>query len=53
MMLPSDLALVHDAKFLIHVTKYAFNQTIFFLDFAKAFQKLQELGTIKLRPAAW
>lgn len=44
MMLPSDLALIHDPKFRVYVEKYAKDEEAFFKDFAKAFQKLMELG---------
>lgn len=43
-MLPSDLALVWDAKFRPHVEKYAADEAAFMKDFAKAFKKLLELG---------
>ena len=44
MMLPSDLALVWDARFKPHVEKYAADEALFFKDFAQAFKKLLELG---------
>ena len=49
MMLPSDIALLQDAKFKIWVQQYAKNQKLWFADFAKAFQKLEELGTSGLK----
>lgn len=50
MMLPSDIVLVEDAGFRKYVDIYAKNQKKFFDDFAKAFQKLEELGTSGLYP---
>ncbi len=44
MMLPTDLALIHDKKFKHYVEAYAYDEEQFFKDFAKAFQKLMELG---------
>merc|ERR1712169_132520 len=44
MMLPADLALIQDEKFRVWVEKYAADEDLFFKDFAKAFQKLQENG---------
>ncbi|KAJ3349765.1 heme peroxidase [Entophlyctis luteolus] len=44
MMLPTDLALVHDSKFKPIVEEYAANKELFFKDFASAFGKLLELG---------
>ena len=44
MMLPTDLALVHDRSFAPWVKKYAEDRQIFYADFAKAFAKLLELG---------
>ncbi|KAK4689509.1 hypothetical protein P7C73_g603, partial [Tremellales sp. Uapishka_1] len=44
MMLPSDMALIEDAKFKPWVEKYAADQGLFFKDFALAFGKLIELG---------
>jgi len=44
MMLPSDLALVEDAKMKPWVEAYAKDQARFFTDFAAAFGKLLELG---------
>jgi catalase (peroxidase I) len=48
MMLPSDVALIIDPKFRKHVETYAKNQDLWWADFAKAFQKLLELGDHKL-----
>jgi hypothetical protein len=39
-MLPSDLALLEDEKFLVWVKKYRDDEQLFFKDFAKAFQKV-------------
>jgi len=44
MMLESDLALVNDEDFRKYVIEYANNEVKFFNDFAKAFEKLLELG---------
>jgi len=44
MMLPADLAFVQDPEFKKYVELYAKDQNVFFTDFAKAFQKLLELG---------
>jgi len=44
MMLVGDLALIEDPNFRKYVEIYAKDQTKFFNDFAKAFQKLEELG---------
>jgi cytochrome c peroxidase len=44
MMLPTDLALIHDAGFKKYVDLYAEDQNKFFDDFSKAFSKLLELG---------
>jgi len=44
MMLPTDIALVNDKKFLPIVKKYAKSQDEFFADFADAFSKLIALG---------
>ncbi|KAI9019108.1 heme peroxidase [Hyaloraphidium curvatum] len=44
MMLPTDLALIQDAKFKPWVDKYATDKQAFFADFAAAFGKLMELG---------
>jgi len=45
MMLPSDMALLNDETLRTASQKYADDEVIFFDDFSKAFQKLQELGT--------
>jgi cytochrome c peroxidase len=44
MMLPSDIALIHDPEFKKIVELYAKDEDVFFQDFAKAFAKLLELG---------
>mmetsp|Transcript_40913 Transcript_40913/g.102359 ORF Transcript_40913/g.102359 Transcript_40913/m.102359 type:complete len:332 (+) Transcript_40913:34-1029(+) len=44
MMLPTDLAIVEDADFKKWVEVYAKDEKKFFADFAKAYQKLTELG---------
>lgn len=44
MMLPTDLALVHDKAFAPYVKKYADDKEVFYRDFAAAFSKLLELG---------
>jgi cytochrome c peroxidase len=44
MMLPTDLALIKDAKLKPWVEKYAADEKLFFSDFAKAWTKLQENG---------
>lgn len=44
MMLPSDLALVADPAFRVHVERYAKSEEEFFKDFAVAFSKLLALG---------
>ncbi len=44
MMLPTDLALIQDDKFLVYVKKYAESQEEFFKDFAEAMGKLIALG---------
>jgi len=49
MMLPSDMVLLADDKFKIYVEQYAKNQKLWYADFAKAFQKLEELGTTNLK----
>lgn len=43
-MLPSDLAILKDEKFAVHVNEFARNQDAWHIAFANAFQKLQELG---------
>lgn len=47
MMLPTDMALIEDEKFLVHVKKYAESQEEFFKDFAEVFGKLIALGCPK------
>lgn len=44
MMLPSDMALVHDKKFKEWVVKYAKDNDLFFTDFRNVVLKLFELG---------
>jgi Peroxidase/Ankyrin repeats (3 copies) len=44
LMLPTDVALVSDAKFRVFVELYARDEQIFFNDFADAFAKLVSLG---------
>ncbi|RVX66489.1 putative heme-binding peroxidase [Exophiala mesophila] len=44
MMLPSDMALLDDAKMRFWVEKYAKDKDLFFDHFAKVFAKLMELG---------
>eukprot|EP00978_Attheya_sp_CCMP212_P016421 scaffold43007_cov54-Attheya_sp.AAC.4 len=44
MMLPTDLALISDEKFLPFVQAYAADQDLFFKDFSVAFAKLIALG---------
>ncbi|ROV88319.1 hypothetical protein VSDG_09440 [Cytospora chrysosperma] len=44
MMLPTDMALVHDAEFSKWVKLYAKDKDVFFEDFKNAFFKLMELG---------
>lgn len=44
MMLPADMVLIQDASFRKYVEMYAKDQDLFFKDFARAFQKLEELG---------
>lgn len=53
MMLPSDLVLLQDKKFLKWVKVYGQDAAKFNTDFAKAFQKLEELGTSGLTPTEW
>eukprot|EP00331_Platyophrya_macrostoma_P029393 CAMPEP_0176444630 /NCGR_PEP_ID=MMETSP0127-20121128/23184_1 /TAXON_ID=938130 /ORGANISM="Platyophrya macrostoma, Strain WH" /LENGTH=286 /DNA_ID=CAMNT_0017830189 /DNA_START=150 /DNA_END=1010 /DNA_ORIENTATION=- len=49
MMLPSDVALILDKEYLKYVKLYAEDQDLWWADFAKAFQKLTELGTHNLK----
>lgn len=44
MMLPSDMALIQDEKFLAHVKAYANDEALFFKDFAEAFGALISKG---------
>ncbi|KAI9202721.1 heme peroxidase [Polychytrium aggregatum] len=44
MMLPTDMALIHDPQFAVFVRMYADDQALFFRDFAAAYGKLLELG---------
>ncbi|CUS24674.1 LAQU0S18e01640g1_1 [Lachancea quebecensis] len=44
MMLPTDMALVQDPKYLKIVKEYANNQDVFFTDFGKVFTKLIQNG---------
>ena len=44
MMLPTDMALIQDKEFKKIVQEYAKDSDLFFRDFAKAFNKLEELG---------
>ena len=53
MMLPTDLVLLEDEKFLKWVNVYAKDGDKFKKDFTLAFQKLEELGTSKLTPTEW
>ena len=53
MMLPTDVVLIKDKKFKKYVDVYAGNQKKFFVDFAKAFKKLEELGTTGLTATEW
>jgi cytochrome c peroxidase len=53
MMLPTDLVLLQDKKFLKWVKVYGSDGKKFDEDFTKAFQKLEELGTKNLKPTEW
>ncbi|KAJ8613400.1 hypothetical protein CTAYLR_002247 [Chrysophaeum taylorii] len=54
MMLPSDLLLRDDPKFLKYTKIYAKDNALFFKDFSVAFQKLEELGCEgRLTPTQW
>lgn len=44
MMLPADIALLHDPEFRKYVEIYAKDEDLFFKDFSSAFAKLLELG---------
>mmetsp|Transcript_44955 Transcript_44955/g.67666 ORF Transcript_44955/g.67666 Transcript_44955/m.67666 type:complete len:174 (-) Transcript_44955:199-720(-) len=50
MMLPTDLVLLEDKKFLKWVNVYAKDEAKFLKDFSDAFHKLEELGTSNLSP---
>jgi len=50
-MLISDLALLEDDAFKVHVERYAQDQDAYFADFTEAWVKLQELGCKDLRDA--
>lgn len=43
-MLPTDIALIEDPKFRVHVERYAADQELFFKDFSAAYGKLMLLG---------
>lgn len=45
MMLPADMVFIQDPEFRKFTEMYAKDEKLFFKDFAKAFQKLEELGT--------
>jgi len=47
MMLPTDMALKTDEKFLPFTQAYAKDQDLFFKDFSAAFSKLISLGTVR------
>ncbi|KAH0843117.1 hypothetical protein AYO21_03408 [Fonsecaea monophora] len=51
MMLPSDMALLHDPSFRVWVDRYADDKDLFFADFAAVFARLLELG-IKRDPVS-
>lgn len=53
MMLPTDLVLLEDKSFLKWVEVYGKDGAKFNVDFSKAFQKLEELGTSNLTPTTW
>jgi cytochrome c peroxidase len=44
MMLPTDMALMKDEKFRVHVERYAEDEGVFFKEFADVVVKLLELG---------
>lgn len=48
-MLISDLAMLTDPDYKVHVEKYAADKQAFFADFKKAWVKLQENGCSNLR----
>ena len=43
-MLPTDIALIEDPEFRVHVERYAADQDLFFRDFSAAYGKLMCLG---------
>lgn len=49
MMLTTDMALLEDEAFKVHVERYAADQDAFFSDYVKAWVKLQENGCKDLR----
>lgn len=49
MMLSTDLALVEDPEFRVYSEKYAKDEDLFFTDFAKYYQQLNELGCKNLK----
>ena len=53
MMLPTDYVLLDDKSFLKWVNVYAKDGGKFDKDFAKTFQKLEELGTSGLKATEW
>ncbi len=53
MMLPTDLVLLQDKKFLKWVKEYSQDGKKFESDFTEAFHKLLELGTTNLTPTEW
>ena len=53
MMLPTDYVLLDDKSFLKWVKVYAKDGDKFDKDFAKTFQKLEELGTTGLTATEW
>ncbi|KAL3908664.1 MAG: hypothetical protein SGILL_008398 [Bacillariaceae sp.] len=53
MMLPTDVVLLEDKSFLKWVNVYAKDGAKFDKDFAKTFQKLEELGTSGLTSTEW
>ena len=48
-MLISDLALLEDAAYKVHVERYAEDEAAYFADFTAAWVKLQENGVVALR----
>ena len=49
-MLPSDLALKEDPAFAVYASKYAADESLFFEDFKKAFEKLISMSRGERRP---